>query len=202
MPKVTQEHRDARKHEITSAVLRLVAAHGFQSTSMSDIIAESGLSAGAIYGHYKNKDELIQSAITELLDLRFANADQLDSDPLPDPGQIMLQFLSGIGTEMGGLGLLVQVWGQAVLDPSSRAATDRIGLRLTEIYEHYLRQWYGRGLGYAPDDAGRLAKQFAGLYLGIMQGYVVQSSIFGSFDGDAYLAAVSALRPDSGRPTG
>ena len=164
---------------------------------MAEIIAESGLSAGAIYGHYKSKDELIQSAITEVLDARFTTAEPADGDLLPPPGEIILRFLGGIEHDMGALGLLVQVWGQAVLDPSSRKAADRIGVRLKEIFESYLRRWYVQDLGLQQEAAARQAKKFAGLYLGIMQGYIVQSSIFASFDGPAYLEAASAIRPEA-----
>ena len=47
----------------------MFARKGFQATSMADIIAESGLSAGGIYGLYKSKEDLIQVAIAELLEL-------------------------------------------------------------------------------------------------------------------------------------
>ena len=56
MPKVSEEYRTARRSEIARAALRCFARKGFDATSMADIIAESGLSAGAIYGHYKSKN--------------------------------------------------------------------------------------------------------------------------------------------------
>src|ERR1700712_2984884 len=99
MPKVTEEHRDARRREIITAAIRLFARQGFQATSMADIIAESGLSAGAIYGYYKSKDELVQSAMTELLDLRLAAGTGGD-ETLP-PGETMRRFITGLDDEMG-----------------------------------------------------------------------------------------------------
>ncbi|MCU1413929.1 MAG: TetR/AcrR family transcriptional regulator [Microbacteriaceae bacterium] len=191
MPKVTQEHRDARRREIITAAIRLFARQGFQATSMADIIAESGLSAGAIYGYYKSKDELVQSAMTELLDLRFA-ARSGDDAALP-PGETMRRFITGLDDEMGDLGLLVQVWGQAVLDQTSRDATARIGDRLRAIWASYLTEWYRDGLGLS--NAEQLGERFAPLYVGIMQGYILQMTVFGNFDGEAYLEAASVIRP-------
>ena len=52
MPKVTDEYRIAKREEIADAALRAFRRKGFQGASMADIIAESGLSAGAIYGHF------------------------------------------------------------------------------------------------------------------------------------------------------
>jgi AcrR family transcriptional regulator len=191
MPKVTQEHRDARRREIITAAIRLFARQGFQATSMADIIAESGLSAGAIYGYYKGKDELVHSAMTELLDFRFAAA-SADRDALP-PGEVMRRFLTGLSDEVGDLGLLVQVWGQAVIDRTSRDATARIADRLRGIWASYLTEWYRDGLGLT--NAEELGARLAPLYVGIMQGYILQATVFGNFDREAYLEAASAIRP-------
>ena len=62
MPKVTAEHRAARRQQILEAAWITFARNGFHATSMADIIAESGLSAGAVYGYFRNKEDLIQQA--------------------------------------------------------------------------------------------------------------------------------------------
>ena len=49
MPKVSQEHRDARRAQILRAAAACFERKGYQRTTMADIIRESGLSAGAIY---------------------------------------------------------------------------------------------------------------------------------------------------------
>ncbi|GGF21497.1 TetR/AcrR family transcriptional regulator [Subtercola lobariae] len=196
MPKVTAEHRESRKHEIAAAALRLFAQKGFQATSMADIIAESGLSAGAIYGHFKGKDELIHSAISDLLEVRLHGVEAAGTADPVAPGELLRTFLDGIETEVDDLGLLLQVWAQAALDVSSRESTDRIGSHLRRVLELYLVDWYERGLGMPAHEAERTAAAFASLYLGILQGYVIQNTIFESFDRDAYLDAASAVRPD------
>jgi AcrR family transcriptional regulator len=40
---------------------RLFATKGFNGTSMNDIVAESGVSKGAIYGHFESKERLFLS---------------------------------------------------------------------------------------------------------------------------------------------
>ncbi|MEF2977356.1 TetR/AcrR family transcriptional regulator [Subtercola sp. YIM 133946] len=195
MPKVTAEYRDARRHEIARAALRLFAQKGFQATSMADIIAESGLSAGAIYGHYKSKDELIHHAISDILQFRLDAVGSLDADSPVDPGELLRRFVTAMGEEVGDLGLLLQVWAQAALDPSSREATDSVGAHLRRVFESYLTDWYARGLRMPGPDAARDATLFAPLYVGLVQGYVIQNAIFDSFDREAYFAAASALRP-------
>ncbi|AKU17052.1 TetR/AcrR family transcriptional regulator [Luteipulveratus mongoliensis] len=62
MPKVTEEYRAARRQQILEAAWTCFARNGFHATSMADVIKESGLSAGAVYGYFVNKEDLIQQA--------------------------------------------------------------------------------------------------------------------------------------------
>src|SRR3954451_5766196 len=61
MPKVTEEHVDARRRQILSAALRCFARKGFHLTTMQDIFREAELSPGAGYGYFTAKDELIRA---------------------------------------------------------------------------------------------------------------------------------------------
>ena len=54
-------------------------------TSMDDVIAESGLSAGALYRYFPGKDALIRATIDETLDLLLANARAVFADAVDDP---------------------------------------------------------------------------------------------------------------------
>ncbi|CAM3181251.1 hypothetical protein DESA109040_01440 [Deinococcus saxicola] len=67
MPRVSDEYLTERQDQILEAAVRRFAVGGFHATSMADIIAESGLSAGSVYRYYKSKDELIAAIITRLL---------------------------------------------------------------------------------------------------------------------------------------
>src|ERR1700750_2986663 len=61
MPKVKPETLAIRREEILQAAEICFARKGFHQTTMQDVIKESGLSAGCIYGHFAGKDELIQA---------------------------------------------------------------------------------------------------------------------------------------------
>lgn len=200
MPKVTEEHRIARRHEIVGAAMRLFARKGFAATSVSDIIAESGLSAGAIYGHYKSKDDLIASAVGELMahwmeDVERARAPR----PLLPPGELVRTIVSGALREAGSLSVLIQVWAQAAGDPDHGLPSGDVIVTLRGIMRDYLVDWYSEELGFSRADATRCAERFAHVYLGLIQGYIVQTSLIADFDGDAYLASISALAPDLSR---
>ncbi|MFF2053361.1 TetR/AcrR family transcriptional regulator [Leifsonia sp. NPDC058194] len=194
MPKVTEEHRTARREQIARAALRRFARSGFAATSMADIIEESGLSAGAIYGHYKSKDELIRLAVAEIMDARFFDiATARDSDPLPSPGQVVRLLVSGLTEQVGELQLLLQVWGQVPINPELSTVAAEIGERITGMLRDYLTQWYARAQGLPDDRAATLAQRHVSLYVGLVHGYVTQSSLFTGFDGEGYLATIDAL---------
>jgi len=197
MPKVTEQHRTDRRLEIALAALRVFARKGFRAASMADIIAESGLSAGAIYGHYRGKDELIQAAIAEILGERLTDAlDGEDGLGAHSPGEVVTRFVRAIDLGSGDPGILLQVWAQAALDPSMQGVTSRVGEMLLGVFRDYLSVWYQNELGFSREAAVGSAEIFAPLYVGIVQGYIVQRTIFSEFDGDGYLRAASSIRPD------
>lgn len=201
MPKVTEEYRTARRHEIAQAALRCFARNGFAATSMADIIAESGLSAGAIYGHYTSKDELIELAASEILDARFLEvAEARTRQPLPAPGQIVRLLVTGLMSHIGDIQLLVQVWGQVPINPRLRELSSGIGTRIRTMFTDYLTEWYGQPVPgeriRTAEEARALAELRAPLYMGIVQGYVTQTVLFDGFDPTAYLDVVETIAFD------
>ena len=63
-PDVSEE----RRAQIIQAALACYARQGYVNTTMDDIVAESGLSKGAIYWYFKSKDDLFQAAITSVFE--------------------------------------------------------------------------------------------------------------------------------------
>ncbi len=57
-PKVTEEYKQTVREEILQAAEDLFARKGYHETSMDDIVKESGLSKGAIYGYFESKQEI------------------------------------------------------------------------------------------------------------------------------------------------
>ncbi len=57
-PKVTEEYKQTVREEILQSAEDLFARKGYHETSMDDIVKESGLSKGAIYGYFDSKQEI------------------------------------------------------------------------------------------------------------------------------------------------
>ena len=65
MPKISDEKRAARRIQILEAAWICFQKQGLHATTMSDIIATSGLSAGAVYSYFASKEDLILAAIKD-----------------------------------------------------------------------------------------------------------------------------------------
>ena len=83
MPKVTEEHVEARRRQILAAALRCFAREGFHRATMQDIFRESDLSPGAVYSYFTGKDELMQAIIAEVMSFA-GDAAALIAEPLPE----------------------------------------------------------------------------------------------------------------------
>src|SRR5262245_30602356 len=97
MPKVTEEHVEARRRQILTAALRCFAREGFHRTTMQDIFREADLSPGAVYTYFKGKDELIRGIIVEMMSF-LGQAAALFSEPLPEgrlrrPGEALAEMI-------------------------------------------------------------------------------------------------------------
>jgi AcrR family transcriptional regulator len=58
VPKVSDEQLAARRAEILDAARRAFARHGYEGATVRILEAETGLSRGAIFHHFKDKDAL------------------------------------------------------------------------------------------------------------------------------------------------
>lgn len=196
MPKVTDSYREDRRREIAAAALRCFGRKGFQGTSMADIIAESGLSAGAIYGNFKNKNDLIDVSVHDVLDRLLIKVDALSStDPTPEPNEFLTAFLLNIRQDIVTDGLLLQVWAEAVTDPDLRPMVAETLTEIKALFASYLTHWYTQTRGLPPVEASEQAGKYAAVLLGTCQGFLVQSAIIPDFNTEEYLAGLSVIAP-------
>lgn len=66
MPKVTQQHLDARRREILDGARRVFAEHGYESATVAKLEEATGLSRGAIFHYFENKNDLFVELAMEM----------------------------------------------------------------------------------------------------------------------------------------
>ena len=73
MARKTKEEAEKTYHELLKAAGALFSAQGVANTTLDDIAQEAGLTRGALYWHFKNKDDIIR-ALCEAYALPHYNA--------------------------------------------------------------------------------------------------------------------------------
>ncbi len=57
------------KENILNVALKLFAKSGFEAVSVSDISGELGITKGALYKHYKNKRDILDSIVAKMVEI-------------------------------------------------------------------------------------------------------------------------------------
>lgn len=195
MPKVTEEHREQRREQILLAAMVCVAEEGFHKTTMAHVISRSELSAGAVYGYFRSKDELILAIADRALSyLDQAINELLAREPTPSPVEVTRLLTSRIveRAESGPVDLtrvVVSAWAEAVRNEDVRAAVaSRIDLLRSKYAEVILAQ-QAAGLIDPDADPDLVAKSL----FGVMPGFVLQRLITQDVNPDDYAAGYAAL---------
>ncbi|MGN6176224.1 MAG: TetR/AcrR family transcriptional regulator, partial [Streptosporangiaceae bacterium] len=128
MPKVSQEHLERRRQQILDAAASCFARQGFHATSMQDIFAAAGLSAGAVYRYFPSKTELIRAIAAEALATVLPVLDSATSDHVtPGVPDVVATLIAELrdGRLARLRPVILQVWAEAVRDeelgPRSRS---------------------------------------------------------------------------------
>ncbi|HAT2417058.1 TPA: TetR family transcriptional regulator [Aeromonas hydrophila] len=96
MARRTKEEAQQTRCHIMSTALDLFCSHGLAKTSLTDIARAAELTRGAIYWHFKNKEELFVSLWEELCQPLSHQLDACVSELEPDPLGKLRTFLKGV----------------------------------------------------------------------------------------------------------
>lgn len=66
MPKVSEEYLESKRNMIVDAAYQVCLRKPVEMVTISDVIAETGMSQGAIYRYYNGLDEILADMITKL----------------------------------------------------------------------------------------------------------------------------------------
>ena len=195
MPKVSDAHLAARREQIVDAAMTRFAEGGFHSTGMAEVIAATGLSAGAVYRYFPSKEALIQAIVEERVLANAAAAfEQILDEGVDDPVEAIAAGLGIVEAVTARQGVditkvAVQAWGEALRNPGILEVAQGAYTQMRSYLaaDAHRAKEHGR-LG--PDaDPDELAK----MMLSLLMGYVIQRLIMGDMDRERYTAAVRDL---------
>ena len=195
MPRVSDAHRAARREQIAEAALEVLSRKG-SDTSIAEIVAECGLSAGAIYGNFENKADLARYIADQLLDRRIGGLDNAVSDgAVRTPVEVLRLFMS-LRRAPKDLSVLLQFWGEATVDVDLHDMFRQKAERLRDAFGHALEPW----VAAQPDADPQLGRRTSELCVIMCQGYLLNSTLFGWMSGEQYLEAAELAFATTPRP--
>lgn len=187
MPKVSDAHLAARRAQILDAATACFSRDGFHATTLRDICAEAGLSAGAVYGYFQSKVDILEAVF-----VRYAEQDWTLPDAAADP-------VGAVRAALGHLPLLIDdpalardhrlslmMLGEALREPRLAAAYAELNRRAIDRIADLLRS-----TGRLPEGADPRA--LAQVILAAYQGFRGQRMLDPSLDGAAFGRALQAV---------
>ncbi len=178
MPKVTEEHIQARRRQILEAARRCFAREGLHRTTMQDIFAEAGLSAGAVYTYFGGKREIVWGIADEVFgQIRRELAETESVEDALDRLMTVFDFLT---EDPAMLPMLLQFWAESMRDPELLAVIRR-------VVDHERKRIAEAAAGHEDPDATARA------VMALFHGLILQRCWYPRMDVGAYKAAARAL---------
>ncbi|MGE5227781.1 MAG: TetR/AcrR family transcriptional regulator [Planctomycetaceae bacterium] len=158
MPRLAPTTKSERRQQLVDAAWRSVVGRGFNSLTVDDVCSEAGVSKGAFYGYFEQKQDLLLA----LLDDEAAGLDEVMNE-------LERAHVSGVerlrrftramvewGEDPGRLQVRADLWAEMPSNPSVRQGWARVVRRRRAT----LKRWIDEGVAsgeLAPIPANALA---------------------------------------------
>lgn len=171
MPRVSAQHEEQVRTRIAEAALRAFTTIGFHQATIQDVVRESGLSVGAIYGHFASKDELLLAAceLSVTQELEALSRQLVTAATVRDKLEIAARFwFDYLEREWDGARFMVQAWAEAFTQEGIRQMLVRRRERLVGVGSLLLQEAVARGELSADLEIDPLARGFGALLDGLV----------------------------------
>jgi len=91
------------KERLLHVATRLFARHGFESTSVQDIVDAAGVTKGAMYHYYGSKDDLLYEVYHQVLTMQTSHLDQIAAGPGTAEERLRLAAADVVQTSLDNL---------------------------------------------------------------------------------------------------
>lgn len=195
MPKVSEAHRAARRGQILDAAIRCVGREGFHRTTMNHVIAESGLSAGAVYGYFKGKPDLIKAIAARAQGGLADLLGEVATGPGPvSPGSALRAVLlevERLSKQSDGAfsKVVMHAWSEAAREVEVLEVVSANADRLRYAWIDVLRRAEADGNLPGAGDLDSMAR----VMLGVLPGFVLQSVLVGDVDAESYVSGFESF---------
>lgn len=186
---------EARKSQILQAAMTVFTRLGLERARMDDIVAESGLSKGALYWYFKSKDDLIAAALDSVFTRELGALEAL----LGAEGSVhqrLLAFVAHTAAELRAMThlrpVLYEFYALAFRQPAVRRALQADFRRYLNFAGPLIQQGIARG-EFKPVDPREAAYALAAMVEGTVLLWVFDRE---AFDLEAQIEAAARVYLD------
>ena len=181
MPKVSKEHLENVKEQIMRAALVCVAHKGFHQTTMREICKEAKLSIGAVYNHFKSKEEILAEVTKkgrQAKELIFQKVNECQSarEGLSVLFQYLFHAYKNEAFKTYG-SIDIETYGEATRNEKIRQIMLEEFQSLMTPLAEIIRRWQGSGEIRTDIDPNYLANYLIAVSVGIKVHLLIQSDL-------------------------
>jgi len=171
MPKVTEAHVQARRSQILQAACKCFSKYGFHKSTVREICEGAGLSAGAVYGYFKSKDEILEAlaGLGRQSTRALLDAARTDAGPVRTLSNLMASVISCLDSEAGAEGarLDLRLWDEGLSTPRIRELFIEAHTQIKEPFSELVRAGQQSGELASDVDPAGAAQVLVALSLGL-----------------------------------
>lgn len=146
MAKIKQSPKlpaEMRREQLLAAAHRLFADRGYRETSIDDIARKAGLTKGAVYFHFRSKEEVLEALMKRV----WARAHDILEGHLPRQAQpqdfLRILLLKCPWVQMREFRGTMDIWVQALRFPKIRRQMNTVHRNLGEMFRQRLEPGHG-----------------------------------------------------------
>jgi AcrR family transcriptional regulator len=173
MPRISAAHEQQVRDRIIRAAVTVFSEKGYHRATIADVVQRAGLSVGAIYTHFKNKEELflhscdlISGQGLDEMAVRLAPLTST-SDRLRAAVAYYVETIDEFDDAPGQVGL-VRAWAEAGEEPGVREMLVRRRERLVGAAQLLIQEGISRGELPASLDVDAIARGFMAMLDGLL----------------------------------
>lgn len=184
----------SRREDIVVAATGVIRRDGVRAASIAKIIAASDSSAGSVYHHFANKNEIILAVARMALVEPLEAALLAHEEDALSPGALFRLLATAALDGTVDSALMVQLWAGAAQEPqlASIVQGQMVGVR-----ERATAGLTAHLDALGVPDAARRAETIAMLTMGQMMGLLAQRTMIPDFDQSGYVAAAAQILDDA-----
>ncbi|MFA5331712.1 MAG: TetR/AcrR family transcriptional regulator [Methanoregula sp.] len=167
MPRINADYREEAKRKILDAALDVARTNGWKSVTLEDIAGRVGVTKGALYAYFENRDALFRALILEVFTSFHRDLERIFSDDPDLP--VMIDRLSELifVSQNQYLSLFSQMPGHIANDPMLQEEFLGIYAKNSGLIQNQIARFQDTGKIPRRANPQDLARGLVGLAIGL-----------------------------------